>query len=192
MALITTYDHFNDDPISLPNAVPATNNTEATKLQLFIAKYEEEYLKFIFGQEFYDLFIAGLNAETAIYKAIKNGDTFRDTSNVLQKWEGFTKGKNPIANYIYWYYQRSNASTTFGIGVRKGKAENSDEASPAQKMVDAWNEMVKFNFKLHQYLESKQSTFTTYIGFVYSPYFYNPMNIQDNQNLFIAQNIFGL
>lgn len=193
MALITTYQHFGYAPVKIPNAGPiAANNPEATSVAAFIAKYEPQYLKYIFGQAMYDLFIAGLFAETAAYVAIRDGGTYTDPEGILQKWEGFTEGKNPIANYIYWHILDESRATLMGTGVRKATAENATEAMPDYKMVTAWNEMVKFNFKLHEYLYANRATFPTYIGLTYSVYRYDPRHIRDNQSLFIAQNTDGI
>lgn len=193
MALITTYDHFGSYPIILPNAgISSATNPDATVINNMIAKCEPEYLKDILGYDEYVLFIAGVFNEDADYLAIKNGATYVDANGITQKWEGFVKGLNPIANYTYCNYVANNESKVLNTGVAKGKNENADSVSVDSKIIPAWNEMVKFNFKLHEYLVANQIKFPKYIGLTYDPCYYNPMNIQPNQSYFIAKNYFGL
>ncbi len=193
MALITTYEHFSVYPVSLPNAgISSTTNADATLINNMIAKCEPEFLKDILGYELYVLFIDGVSNEEADYLAIKNGGTYVDPNGITQKWEGFVKGSNPIANYTYCNYIANNESKVFNTGVGKGKNENSETVSIDSKIIPAWNEMVKFNFKLHEYLVANQAKYPKYIGLIHGAYYYNPMNIQPNQALFIAKNMWGL
>jgi hypothetical protein len=193
MAFITSYEHFSVYPVILPNAgISSATNPEATVINNMIAKCEPEYLQDILGYELYALFIAGVDSEDADYLAIKNGATYVDPYGVTQKWAGFVKGSNPIANYTYCNYVANNESKVFNSGVAKGKNENADVVSVDSKIIPAWNEMVKFNFKLHEYLVANQAKFPKYVGLTYDPHYYNPMNIQSNQSLFIAKNVFGL
>ena len=190
MALATLYTHFGYDPIVIPNRVPSTTtveNAEATKLQAFIAKYEPQFVKAILGQELYDLYIEGIDAETAIYESIRDGGTYDDVYGVVQKWEGFTAGMNPIANYIYWYYQKSNASSTTGVGETNASVENGTRTSPNQKMVEAWSEMVDMNRKLHGYLYANREDYPTWIGLTYLP-----DSMPNFTELFTKQNFYGI
>jgi len=183
-AEITTYLHFDIDTVMLPNTAPGTS--EGDKLQDFIDKYEDVYLKSILGVALAALLDAGIG-DGSIYDAIKNGANYTDMQNITQRWEGFTAGKNPIANFIYWNYQRSNVTSTLGIGVRKPKADNADDASPIMKMVDAWNEMVIYNWKLHGYLVANRASYPTYIGLTYPPEF-RYRNAPPNKEFFVTQN----
>lgn len=192
MPLLTTYLDFANDPISLPNAVPSTGNAEATRIQSFITKYEPIFLKTILGMDLYTLFIAGLDANTAIYEAIRDGGTYDDIYGITQEWEGFVSGNNPIANFIYWYYQKSNASITTGIGETNASVENGTRTSPNQKMVESWNEMVDYNNMLHGYLYANSSIYPTYIGVnSYLPVAIFPY-MKSWKDLFTKQNMYGI
>lgn len=193
MALATTYDHFSVKPITIPNAGPSSaTSPEATVLNNLIAKCEPEFLKAILGYELYVLYIAGVDADDPDYLSIKNGDTYTDYYGVTQKWEGFTKGFNPIANYTYCQYVADGNTKVFNDTVRKAKNENSESVSVDDKIIPAWNEMVRLNFKLHEYLVANQVKFPSYVGLTHNVYRYNPACIQENQELFIAKNMFGI
>lgn len=193
MALFTSYSHFASDPIKVPNAGPSTGqNPEATSLNGFITKYEPRFLKEYFGYEMYQQFITGYDNNEPDYLAIGNGATYIDQYGIMQKWEGFQSGNNPIANYTFCHILKDRAATLFGIGVRKLKGENMDEASIDAKLVDAWNEMVRFNFNLHEFLYANMDKYPKYVGFIHNVYYYNPDCIHPNQELFIAKNIWDL
>lgn len=191
MALATSYDHFSVKPIIIPNAgLSSSTNPEATVLNNLIGKCEPEFLKAILGYELYVLYIAGVDAVNADYMAILNGATYTDIYGVTQKWEGFTKGNNPIANYTYCHYVADGNTKVFNDTVRKAKNENSDAAPIDDKIIPAWNEMVRMNFKLHEYLVANQAKFPKYVGLTHDVYYYNPNCIHENQELFIAKNPF--
>lgn len=185
-AQITTYLHFATDTVSLPNTSPTT--AEGEKLAAFITKFEDVYLKSVLGVDLAALLLAGIG-DGDIYDAIINGGNYTDPVNITQRWEGFTAGKNPIANFIYWNWQRSNATNTLGIGVKKVKSDNAEDASPIMKMVEAWNEMVIYNWKLHGYLVANQASYPTYIGLSYPPEFRYRRN-PPNKEFFTTQNPF--
>ena len=188
MSNITTYLDFGYDPINLPNAVASTGNAEAEKIAQFIAQYEPEYLKKILGFTLYELLIANIG-DNGTYDALVEGDTFTDTFGNVRKWEGFTVKNNPIACYIYYKYQESNASNTYGVGESVADVENGKRVSPRNKMMTAWNKMVDFNSVLHDYLYAKRTLFPSYIGLNYPPYGYidkyAPDYINQYQELFI-------
>lgn len=50
---------------------------------------------------------------------------------------------SPLADYVYYYWQRNNATNTSGIGEVKHEGVNSSVAHGANKMVYAWNRMVE-------------------------------------------------
>lgn len=191
MALITTYNHFAYDPVVLPNAVPETGNTEADKIQQFIAQYEPIYLRYILGYKLYSDFIAGVG-DSGKYDKLRDGDEYTRDDETLEKWDGFSSlTRNPIACFIYFKFQKSNASNTYAIGETVPKVVNATRVSPEQKMRFAWNAMVEMNWILHEYLLSKDSDFPTYIG-IKNPPFVTSSHIELNyhaypeyQNLFI-------
>lgn len=193
MALITTYLDFGKHPIKVPNAgTSSTTNPEATSLNGCIEKCEPEFLKKLWGYELYKSFIAGIDNEEADYLAIKNGAEYEDVNGRLQKWEGFKVGHNPIANYTYCQFLIEKEDTLTGIGVKSLNGENAKDTSGIDKDVVVWNEMVKMNFQLHDYLVANRDKYPSYIGLVYDAYYYYPHCVQENQTLFIAKNTWGI
>jgi hypothetical protein len=193
MPFLTTYLDFAKKPIILPNAVPSTGNVEATVIQADIEQFEPMYLKKIFGKEFYDLFIAGLDADTAIYTDIRDGGDYVDIYGITQEWQGFGVGHNPIACYTYYNILDNNETITTGVGELKPNIENGVRASNFMKQVVAWNTMVEFNEKLHGYLYANRESYPTYIGINYygisTDYF--PTYMKEWAELFCRLNKFG-
>lgn len=98
-----------------------------------------------------------------------------------------TDKQSPIANFIYYWYLRNNATTTAG----SGEAGNNVSApvSPKTKMVRAWNQMAEWNLELVEFLLSNMSVYTefTYFGFN----FFGIRAIRKQQNLLTRINLFG-
>lgn len=160
---LTALNHFDHGAIMLPNT--DAGSTEGIALQADIDVYEPQYLELILGYATAKQFSEGLDADDAACIALRDGAEYTDTSGELQKWQGFTtKGKNPIANYVYWFVRTDSASQTFSIGESTASVENGARTSPRQKMVSAWNAMVDMNVKLHEYLYANQANFPDYVG----------------------------
>jgi len=65
-----------------------------------------------------------------------------------------------IANYVYYWHRRDNASRTTAMGPEViSSSENSDNVSPSPKMVRAWNEMVDWIEEMNHYLEVKSALY---------------------------------
>lgn len=54
-----------------------------------------------------------------------------------------------LKRYVYYYWHRDNVSFSTPMGQKKGQSQNSVDASINQKLVDRWNEMVKYNWTLN-------------------------------------------
>lgn len=65
--------------------------------------------------------------------------------------------QSPIANYVYYWYLRQNATTTAGGGEALNNV--SLPVSPADKQRRAWNEMVNWNQKLTEFLYSNNAAY---------------------------------
>jgi hypothetical protein len=167
---ITLYTHFTNN-IALPNTSVYEVITDV--LAESVDKYEDKYLNTILGYALNKLLQANINQSSGIYYDLINGAEYTDLTGTVQKWQGFaTIGSNPIANYIYYWVIRQNVTTTMDIGVRMANAENMINVSAMNKMMSAWNEMVEFNFRLHEFLYANKTSYTTYIGLKYPPPFY--------------------
>lgn len=117
-------------------------NSSRSKLSGFIAKYESRYLTEILGKDLYSDFKAGLESDPVPQKWIDLRDALANDA---------TK-ESPIANYVYYWFLRSQTTTTTGIGETKQLSENADRASSIDKQVRAWNEMVDLNFEVLGFL----------------------------------------
>lgn len=87
-----------------------------TTLQIFIDKYTPDYLNKLLGVD-YDY----------------NVDKYEVNSN--------ENIKNAIANYVFYFYQRSQYFQNAGTGMSIPENENSQVVKPTQRVVLAWNEM---------------------------------------------------
>lgn len=184
--LISSANFVGD--VMLPNVVGTT--PQATQLTTFITKHEHRYLKDILGVELYELFQAGLLATDADYEAIRDGETFTDRDSIVREWLGLNGvGTSPITNYVYYQVMKYSVSQTQGIGESMSAVENGTRASSSPKMVEAWNQMVEWNWTLHEYLMVNQATFPTYVGINYPP---TETGTEVNQHLFRYINSFGI
>lgn len=120
--------------INLPGLSEPAN---AENLLTFITKYEKKFLQQLFGEDLYDLYVAGLAEDPVDEKWTALSAMLVDTD---------TK-ESPIANYVYYYFTRDMATLTANLGEVKPKGENASFASPIAKQVRAWNEMVDFVWK---------------------------------------------
>lgn len=166
-----------------------TDQAVAAAMNLFIAKYEEDFLTSLFGYPLYKAFQAGIAADPIEDKwaSIKSGKEYTYNGN-LKKYRGIlmTSGslkRSPIANYVYFKYQKDNASFTTGSGERKPKSAVSINVSPGIKMIRAWNEMVKWNREFIEFMEYSYGAYPEYDNY--------PM---DSNRYFLLQTInqFGI
>lgn len=75
---------------------------------------------------------------------------------------------SPIANYIYFHYQKDNASFTTGSGEKKINQTSAVEVTVGHKMTKAWNQMVRWNTDLINFLQVNRETYL----YTYPYYFY--------------------
>lgn len=143
------------------------------RLNLFIEKYEDEFLRNVFG---YGLYKA-LKAQWASYPAVDekwldlfDGKDYEYSGRqrqfrglVFENSDGFSSGTgqlmSPIANYIYWHYQKDVTTQTVGLGQAQSKAENAAMVSPATKMVRAWNEMSEWVDEFYKFIQTNYADY---------------------------------
>jgi len=152
MAIIDTSYFFGG--LLIPQAEQAS---VTAKLQLFIDKMEDEYLEQMLGYAFAKLYKAGIIANTQIYLDIQNGKEYTDQKGDDQKWKGlrFTTGtskRSPVANFVYFYFMRTHITKTTASGEGVVEKENMKSTSAAPKQTEAWNEMVRMNNQLVEFL----------------------------------------
>lgn len=102
---------------------------------------------------------------TGILVLLKPGDKFGNLEDFFVAFELRTDGlpaislsvnESLIANFVYYWYYRSAVTQSTGIGEVRTKAENSDNVSPRQKMISAWNEMHRWVKEFTAFMEASQ------------------------------------
>jgi hypothetical protein len=120
-----------DDFVGEINIANTDETAVIARVNWFIAKYEAKFLEEYLGEELSTAFLEGLAADP-----------------IEEKWATLRdKLKPAIADYIYYFYSNDSITYTSGQGDKKPQSENATNASSWSKMVRAWNEMVKYNFK---------------------------------------------
>lgn len=137
----------------------------------YIAKYEPEFLRALFGYQLSKAIQDPANATVDKYKNIISGVEYTNWFGIPDKWRGLQetmpneKFKSAIANYVYCFYLNDKITETTGTGEKVASAQNAETASPRAKIARAWNEMVAWNKELIDYLVYNQTTYPEW--FVY-------------------------
>lgn len=66
---------------------------------------------------------------------------------------------SPIANYVYYWFIRNNATQTTTMGEAKTSKENATDAGPGTKMSRAWNEMAQRVRQLAHFMNTKRDVY---------------------------------
>lgn len=137
MANIIDSSFFNGTEISIPNTSQA-NVLE--QLNGFITKYEKECLVKILGYPLYVAFIENRADQRMV--DLLEGVRYQ-LNGKLAEWQGLVHDTNIslIANYIYWFFQASNATHSTGTATAKVNPSASISVSPGEKMLSAWSWM---------------------------------------------------
>lgn len=150
----------------------ASTQAVAPNLTVFINKYETKFLKQLLGDALYAEFTSGLGEDPIPPK-------WQELKNLLVDTAAKT---SPIANYIYYWYQRDQVVKTVGVGQAKPAAENATITTGGEKFTRAWNEMVDFTrcFTLDAgtyptWVNSFKWTWSRLRGWSY-PDIYSPIN----------------
>lgn len=124
----------------------------------FIVEFERDILIKILGLQMYNAFISGL-AESVVQQRWQ--DLLYGAEYNGKEWIGFTNSrkKSLIANYVYYWYTRDQATQTTGVGEAATKTENAVRVCPAGKQVRAWNEMVDWIADLYGFIKYKSADY---------------------------------
>lgn len=119
--------------------------TDFSNLNNDIAKYEPEILRELLGYELAKLVIDSPASPTRIKELVEGKEytvSFNDRDQKV-KWNGFANSEliSLIAYYVYYWWQRNNATHTASLGELKSKQENSVIAMSNQKIGNAWFRM---------------------------------------------------
>lgn len=149
--------------LSLPNIVSnslesgvsaALQTVGENSLDLFIEKYEEEYLIKLLGKELANKFMLEVNNSAP-------DDIWKELLSVLADSE---KKTSPIANYIYYWIMRdSRTSTTMG-GECASTFDKAQRASQDKKLVKAWNDSVNMTIQVVCWINRNESKLAPYGG----------------------------
>ncbi len=138
------------------------------KLKDLIATYQPQLLKACLGYELYAAFMEGLDVgsdETVDQRwlDLKNGKVFTTTYGKTEEWIGFTNSNklqfSPLVSYVYYQWLCDLNTQVAGINTVQSKAENAVIASPAQRMTEAYNQMVLDVRILWEFLNANESTY---------------------------------
>lgn len=157
---------------SLDHAIPESDYSTITA---HITKYEPEILKKALGYTLYKLMID--NAADEPYKSLIEGKEYEiqyDGQTHKVKWNGLkNEDKNSlIAYYVYYWWQRNQASLTIYTGEIKPMHENATNASLMQKISNAWTRLLelygypeqdRLQPSLYNYLLENESDFPSWI-----------------------------
>lgn len=157
MAALIDYTYFIGE-----RNIPNTNRAEVLEsLNALIAVREPEILTELFGYKMYKDFVAGI--AVAPWLVLKNGAEFT-YAGVLLKWRGLvnTQKDSLIADYVYYWYMRKNATQTTGVGEAATKTENSNRVSPVRKMTEAYNRMVDSISEMRLFIQVNAADYPDY------------------------------
>lgn len=136
------------------------------KVTSFITKYEADYLLKVLGYPLYKLLIAASGYPTIAsgrFADLLNGAEYTDNSGYVRKWPGLKATvANPIANYVYFFFMRDNASFSSPVGEVKANVMNASRTGSATKQARAWNEMVETTEQLWEFLDINDDVYTEF------------------------------
>jgi len=153
--------------LNIPNTSQAAIGSQ---VDLFIEKYEDKFLREVLGYTLNKAFQAGVQEMPVAQKwtDLIEGVEYISVNGKTKYWRGLIDAisgnvdfdVSPIANYIYYWYQRNNWTHTANTGEVKPQNENAAIANPALKMVRAWNEMSEWVRELVDYLNARKDDYT--------------------------------
>jgi hypothetical protein len=147
------------------------------KVQNCINKWEPDLLRTLLGVAMYDEYIAALAAPLVDDKWIKltNGTNYTDVAGNQRYWPGLrSMTDNAIVCYVYYWYIRTETVILSGSGPVITQNENSVRASPVALQARVYNDMVKLNKRLFDFLRSNMDLYPDW------PYYDINFNINHN------------
>lgn len=148
--------------------LPQTGNTPGrAEIDQFIETYEKEYLQRVLGYDLWKAFTDETGGSGEIdqrWTDLLTGAEYSHGDHT-HKWEGFEDKPSPIAQYVYYRYMEDKAIDTVLVGTSTGDTDNATRVSPAAKMLDAWNNMIRLNVKLWNFLNANRSTYPEWKGY---------------------------
>lgn len=123
----------------------------------------------ILGWDLYERFIAEQDSPRMV--ELINGAEYGNG----RKWQGLVHDTDVslIANYVYYWFQNSNALQTVGTSTKASKSEAGTSESPADKMIAAWQFFASETRDMISFLWNRTETATeakTYPEFGFNQY----------------------
>lgn len=142
--------------IASDGVAKALQSVGENNLGVFCNKYIVEYLCLLFGCEL---------AETFLAEIVKDepDDVWSNLKKQLLIEIGPYKA-SPLANYVYYWVMRDARTKTTQAGEADPKFDNAENVNNNQKMVKAWNDMVKMTCVIKKWFCQNYESYETYIG----------------------------
>lgn len=147
MAVKTLSAAYFVNRISIPNIsgnIPIEQANLKT-LQMCIAENEPDYLKKLLGLDLYTAYAAGIVGTPDARWTALNDKIYREFTNPV--W-----GVSPSAYYVYFFFMRNNNSVTLANTEVQATHENFTQYGSGQKMIHAWNEMVRLSDEVQSWI----------------------------------------
>jgi hypothetical protein len=139
----------------IPNISGTTTTEQANllALQIAIAQHEPVFLELLLGYDLYTAYAAGIAAPSpdARWEALDEKIYVENSTLDI--------GFSPAAGYVYFHFQRTNATATLAGGEGSSAHENFTAQSNAPKQIQAWNEMVRLSELLQEWLDDNADTY---------------------------------
>ena len=143
MAIIdSTYFH---DQLNIPNINSTTDLGDELRAELvrYINVFEPQYLKLLFGNDFYDLFIQGIENDEARMLTLQS--KLIDKDLLL----------SPIANYVFFYYAKVKKEMVFGVRDDAGNYT----LNGVNHLTEVWNDLSEKSLLIYEFLKDNRSIY---------------------------------
>jgi hypothetical protein len=137
------------------------NEFTVSKLQLYIDRYEENYLRELLGLELYDLYIA--TPLDPLFVAIESPFVFQSTcDNQIYESQGM---KDMLTGFIFFMYTRDLYSSQSIVGTVKQSNENSTIPTNVSALLwQRYNESILSYDAIQQYIRENLTDYPTFKG----------------------------
>lgn len=138
----STYFH---DSLNIPNINSTTDLGDELRAELvrYINVFEPQFLKLLFGNDFYDLFIQGIENDEARMLTLQS--KLIDKDLLL----------SPIANYVFFYYAKVKKEMVFGVRDDSG----SYTLNGVNHLTEVWNDLSENSLLIYEFLKDNRSTY---------------------------------
>ena len=138
----STYFH---DQLNIPNINSTSDLGDELRAELirYINVFEPQYLKLLFGNDFYDLFVQGIENDEARMLTLQS--KLIDEDLLL----------SPIANYVFFYYAKVKKEMVFGVRDDEGNYT----LNGVNHLTEVWNDLSEKSLLIYEFLKDNRSTY---------------------------------